>query len=187
VRSGRFIAHDVRKAAYRAVLSGACGHTYGHNSIWQMYDGRFEGVVTPGVTWREALDFPGASQMVHLRRLVESRPFFSRVPDTELVASAEQAPPLHVCASRDEDGSYAMIYLPTAGQSVTVNLERLSGTHCNAWWYDPRTGKASQFGTLERSEQATFTAPADGSDWVLVLDDAARGFPPPGRLDGGEN
>jgi hypothetical protein len=34
---GTFRDMDVRKQAYRAVLSGACGHTYGHHSVWQMW------------------------------------------------------------------------------------------------------------------------------------------------------
>jgi hypothetical protein len=185
LRKGRFSDYDVRKAAYRAVLSGACGHTYGHHSIWQMYDEHYEGVVAPGVTWREALDAPGAFQMQHVRRLCESRPYFSRVPDTELVAGAQGLEPaLHVCASRDADGSYALIYVPTAAQTVTVNVERLSGAALVAWWYDPRTGAASKIGMVARSEMAMFTTPVgggDASDWVLVIDDAARGYLPPGQ------
>ncbi|MEP7291969.1 MAG: DUF4038 domain-containing protein [Chloroflexota bacterium] len=68
VRSGRFSAHDVRKAAYRAVFTGACGHTYGHHTVWQMYNPqRYDGVLVPEATWQEALDYPGAFQMTHLR------------------------------------------------------------------------------------------------------------------------
>jgi hypothetical protein len=33
----RFDDSDVRMAAYRALLAGAAGHTYGNNSIWQMW------------------------------------------------------------------------------------------------------------------------------------------------------
>ncbi|MBZ0297131.1 MAG: glycoside hydrolase family 140 protein [Anaerolineae bacterium] len=181
LRSGRFSDFDVRKAAYRAVLSGACGHTYGHHSIWQMYDERYEPVLVPGMTWREALDAPGAYQMQYLRHLFESRPFFSRMPDSNLVANTTQTPPSQVCASRDAEGAYAMIYLPTAGQSVDVNLDRLSGSQFNAWWYDPRTGQSSAIGMFEPSPMQTFVSPQDGPDWVLVIDDAKRGFLPPGQ------
>jgi hypothetical protein len=34
----RFDAYDVRQAAYWALLAGACGHTYGNNNVWQMWD-----------------------------------------------------------------------------------------------------------------------------------------------------
>lgn len=33
----RFDDYDNRQSAYWSVLAGACGHTYGNNSIWQMY------------------------------------------------------------------------------------------------------------------------------------------------------
>ncbi len=57
---GYFRDHDVRKAAYRAVFAGACGHTYGHHSIWQFYDPqRREPVNHPWCDWRTALDRPG--------------------------------------------------------------------------------------------------------------------------------
>ncbi len=61
---GYFRDHDVRKAAYRAVFAGACGHTYGHHSIWQFYDPqRREPVNHPWCDWRTALDRPGAFQV----------------------------------------------------------------------------------------------------------------------------
>ncbi len=181
VRSGRFSDYDVRKAAYWAVLSGACGHTYGHHSIWQFYDGQQPGVTAPGITWRDALDMPGATQMGYLRRLIESRPFFSRIPDNQLVSYDGDMPENHICASRDTDGSYALIYFPKAAQQVTVHLERLSGKRLKAWWYDPHIGKPTDTGVIDRVGDHTFTSPKSGPDWVLVLDDAEKGFPPPGQ------
>lgn len=181
LRQGRFGDYDVRKAAYRAVLAGAFGHTYGHHSIWQMYDAKHEPVTNPGVTWQEALDFPGAGQLVHLRRLIESRPFLSRIPDQHLLIDAPTDPAEYVTASRGSDGSYAFIYLPNAGQSVNVNGNVLSGSTLKAWLYDPRTGEAREIGTFERAANMRFIAPETGLDWVLVLDDAASGYGVPGQ------
>jgi hypothetical protein len=88
----------------------------------------------------------------------------------------------HVQATRDADGSYAMIYLPAAGQTVTVDTSKLSGKRLKAWWYDPRTGTAqAQKGELPVGGKLEFTSPKEGPDWVLVLDDAARRFGPPGE------
>jgi hypothetical protein len=39
---GRFSDYDVRKQAYRAVFAGACGHTYGSHSVWQMWSPKHE-------------------------------------------------------------------------------------------------------------------------------------------------
>ena len=34
---GHSIAADVRRPLYWDLFSGACGHTYGHHSVWQMW------------------------------------------------------------------------------------------------------------------------------------------------------
>ncbi len=61
---GYLDAADVRRAAYRAVFAGACGHTYGAHPIWQFLDpARFPAVTAPRTLWREALPLPGAGQM----------------------------------------------------------------------------------------------------------------------------
>lgn len=92
----------------------------------------------------------------------------------------------HVQATRDERGSYAMIYVPTPGQAVTVDTSKLSGKQLKAWWYYPRTGAAKELqGDFRAGGKLEFTAPAEGPDWVLVLDDAAAGYPPPGTRAGG--
>lgn len=74
-----------------------------------------------------------------------------------------------------------MVYVPTAGQTVTVDTSKLSGTQLKAWWYDPRDGEARALeGSFPVGGNLEFTTPDSGPDWVLVLDDAASGYPPPG-------
>jgi hypothetical protein len=71
-----------------------------------------------------------------------------------------------------------MVYLPTT-HSVTVRLDKLSGA-VKAYWFDPRTGAASDAGSYANSGTQSFTPPSNGPDWVLVLDDASQGFGAPG-------
>jgi hypothetical protein len=86
----------------------------------------------------------------------------------------------HVQATRDANGSYAMIYVPAPDQTVTVDTSRLSGKRLKAWWYDPRTGKAAAHrGEFPAGGKQEFTSPAEGLDWVLVLDDVAKEYPRP--------
>src|SRR3546814_20548523 len=62
------------------------GHTYGENSVMQMYvPGRDKPAYGAELHWEEALDAPAASQMRHLKRLMLSRPYFERVPDQSLI------------------------------------------------------------------------------------------------------
>jgi hypothetical protein len=82
---GHSIAADVRRPLYWNLFSGACGHTYGHHSVWQMWAPDRAPVNDPLLPWFDAFDEPGAGQMRHGRRLIESRPVLTRVPDDSVV------------------------------------------------------------------------------------------------------
>jgi hypothetical protein len=182
-------AEVMRHKAYWAVFAGAFGHTYGHNDMYCFYDPAHPEQVAslPGNRgyWKDALQAPGGVQMHHLRALIESRPFLTRIPDQSLIVGEAGEGLRHMQATRDESGSYAMVYVPTAGQTVTVDTSKLSGKRLKAWWYDPRTGKANQIeGDFAVGGKLEFTTPAEGPDWVLVLDDGAKRYPKPGAKAG---
>ena len=174
--------YDARKAAYWATFAGACGHTYGCHDIWQFLGPGRPPVTDARTPWREAKDLPGAGQMRHLRALLESRPVLIRVPDQSLLASDPGRGTDHVRATRAGDGSYAFIY-SASGKPFTVALEKLSGERLRASWYDPRQGTAKVDGTFPRVGKKEFRPPSQGKghDWVLVLDDEAKGYPGPGE------
>jgi hypothetical protein len=105
-----------------------------------------------------------------------------RVPDQTLLASDPGKGAEHVRAARAVDGSYAFIYIPVP-RPITVRLDKLSGREVRAWWYDPKTGEAKLIGEFRRDGERTFTPSGTGeNDWVLVLDDASKDFPPPGKV-----
>lgn len=181
---GWFDDYDVRQAAYWALFAGAFGHTYGCHDVWQMLTPARKPVSSARTPWREAIELPGAWQMGHVRRLMLSRPFLSRIPDAALVAGGQGEGADHVEATRDRDGAYAFVYVST-GRAVTVDLGRLSGARVKGWWFDPRTGGATTIGEWPREAMRAFTPPGTpgrGNDWVLVLDDASKRFPPPGEV-----
>ena len=178
---GRFTDYDVRKQGYRSVFAGACGYTYGHHTIWQFFAPPREPINHPAFTWTEAICRPGAAQLIHLKNLLLSRPYFSRIPDQALLLSEAGEAGSHICATRDLDGSYALVYLPLADQSVRIDLGRLAG-RLSASWYDPRSGRSHSIGEFANQGAQTFVTPLGGPDWVLVLDEIARGFPPPGQI-----
>ena len=185
---GHSVAADVRRPLYWDLFTGACGHTYGHHSVWQMYDKSRKPINNPLNTWREAINDPGAAQMQHGRRLVESRPYLTRVPDDSVIAADEVATSVpgagtrRFAATRDEAGTYAMVYAPV-GRSFAVNMDKITGPKVKAWWFNPRDGKAAAIGEFPNTGTKRFTPPDPGEvlDWVLVLDDAAKNYPPPGQ------
>ena len=170
-----FDAH-VRQYAYWDVFAGAFGHTYGNHAVWQMYALGRRPVNGPLMEWRQAIERPGAQQMRHLRALIESRPFLSRVPDQGLLR--EPLSGADFLAATRGDG-YVMVY---SAQGRAIHLHPLPFPEARAWWFNPRSGQAQEAGKHSGAAPLSFSCPSEGfgSDWVLVLDDAGRGFPPPG-------
>ena len=86
-------------------------------------------------------------------------------------------------ATRDADGTYAMVYAPI-GRAFSVKMDTIKGPKVTASWFNPRTGAAAKFGEFANAGPREFLPPDPGEllDWVLVLDDAAKNYPPPGQV-----
>jgi hypothetical protein len=169
---GYYRDHDVRKQLYRSVFAGACGVTYGHHAVWQFFDGALKPAVNyPDRGWRDAIERPGANQVQHLRALMESRAYFSRIPDQSILASDAGQGPNHVRATRASDGAYALVYVPNT-QTVSVHMSAISGSNAKVSWYDPRTGETRAVGEYATIGTRFFVTPDIGPDWVLVLERA---------------
>jgi hypothetical protein len=84
-------------------------------------------------------------------------------------------------ATRDEVGSYAMIYVPV-GRKFSVKMNVIDGAEVIAWWYNPRNGEATKIGKYSNTGEQSFISPTPGEllDWILVLDDASKKYPAPG-------
>lgn len=190
-KRGHSVSSDVRAAMYWNLFNGAFGHTYGHHSIWQMYDPDkgSNPINNPLMTWKEAISQPGSLQMMYGRMLIESRPFLTRIPDPSIIETDRVATSVpgegryRFVATRDEGGTYAMIYAPV-GRKFGVRMDAIKGEKVKAWWYNPRTGKATQIGVFDNNVKSrTFISPDKGEilDWVLVLDDASKKYSAPGK------
>ncbi len=126
---GHSTAADVRRPLYWDLFSGAFGHTYGHHSVWQMWTPERGPINYPLMPWFEAIDQPGAGQMQYGRWLMESRPFLSRVPDDSIIVTDRVEPSVpgagryRFVATRDEAGTYAMVYAPL-GRTFKVKMDK---------------------------------------------------------------
>lgn len=195
--NGWFGDYDVRVSSYFSVFAGGFGITYGCNNIWQMNTGK-NPIVYARKTWKESLDLPGAYQMRHLKNLIESRPFLTRIPDQEVLMATQNAlVPFegkgmqHMQATRDgspgkKDATYIMVYLPV-GRSMTINTSYIASKRLRAWWYDPRQGcaiplgESDNTGTIEAKWNTLPWHNGTGPDWVYIVDDASKNYPPPGE------
>ena len=186
-QNGHSTATDVRRPLYWNLFSGAFGHTYGHHSVWQMWSPERTQVNRPLMPWYEAIDQPGAGQMIYGRLLMESRPFLTRIPDNSIIvsdkitSSVPGAGSYRFVATRDIEGTYAMVYAPI-GRKFSVRMDVIKGKEVVAWWFNPRNGEAKEIGKFTNTGTQSFNTPSPGEnlDWILVLDDVVKKYPAPG-------
>jgi hypothetical protein len=176
---GTSSAYDVRKLAWLDVFAGAFGHTYGCHDIWQMYAPHREPINGPHFPWYVAIDLPGSGQLKYLRQLIEARPMFDRVPDQTLITDALYAND-RIQATRGKD--YILIY-SAQGKKFTLNTNKISGKELIAHWYNPKNGEVKEAGKFTKQAQQEFSPPSSGygHDWVLIVDDASKNYPLPGK------
>lgn len=183
---GYSAAYDVRRAAYLDLFAGAHGHTYGCHSVWQMYAPNRKPVNGPLKPWSESLDLPGASDMTHVRALMESRPMLDRVPDQTLITTSTYAEGDRIQATRGKD--YLFVYTNT-GRPFTLNMGKISGTQVKGFWYDPREGTSKAIDKMDNTGKKEFTPPSSGlgKDWILILDDASKNYKEPQKISTRKN
>lgn len=167
----RWTDRDVRRYGYWSVFAGAFGYTYGQNSVMQMH-GTSDKTSAYGSheLWSSAINTPGASQMVHLKTLMLSRPFFERVPDQSLIAGKQGEKYNRLIATRGEN--YAFVYAYT-GRNMEINMGKIKGDKVKASWFNPRDGKITEIGEFDNKGVKEFNPPGEekeGNDWVLILD-----------------
>lgn len=175
---------DVRRYGYWSVFAGAFGYTYGDNSVMQFYNPLDKnpayGATKP---WQEAINDPGAGQMVHLKNLMLSRvdvasaengnAYFDRVPDQSLIvgtAGGDGEKYNRLLATRGHD--YIFVYTYN-GRNIPLKMGVIEGAQVKASWYNPRDGKTTAIGNIDNKGTHEFDAPGDvkdGNDWVLIID-----------------
>ena len=180
---GYFDDADVRQAAYWSIFSGSFGHTYGCHEVWQMYAPGKEPVRHARHYWYENINLPGAWDMIHLRKLIESRPITERIPFNEIIKNLYMPETEYNVATRGKD--YIMVYHPV-GKTAKLDLTLCGWPEAKGWWYNCQSGEVTLIGKISTDQTKDFK-PATrfrGNDWVLLLDNAAVDFPLPGFVEG---
>lgn len=169
---GWFDDVDVRQAMYWNLFSGSCGHTYGCHDIWQMLTSGRDPVGLARGNWKTSLDLPGAYDVIHARRLMESYDWASRVPSQEIIIS-ENTDYFHKIVAIRGKG-YALIYFPN-GEKTTLDVSPVAkGKGVIQKWMNPRNGEIVTVDKPAIQGIIEITPPSSGrgNDWVLILEEA---------------
>ncbi len=165
----------LRRQEYWAMLSGGKGQFYGNNYTDDFMAG-----------WKDFVDTTGVTQLMIWHAFFSSLPWQDLVPDQDhTVVTAgfgtpghdkDRASKMDFCtASRTEDGSVVVAYMPTP-RAITVNMSSLKAPAA-AKWFDPVSGSYITIpgGPFANAGSRSFAPPAkvndnygDG-DWVLLL------------------
>ena len=159
--NGWFNDHDVRQAAYWSVFSGACGHTYGCQPVWQMYDHTRAAVSFVRRTWREALDLPGAKQMEYLFNFMTEMDFTRFVPAQYLLF--DQTGEDIRCLQSENT---LLIYSPNPSQ---VNLFIPKDQHFTTSWLNPENGITIHGEEFIQTKRLQLSTPQGFFDSVLII------------------
>ncbi len=157
---GFFHALDIRQSAYRSVFAGACGHTYGHHGIWQMWQKGREPISSVEVDWKHGLKAIGGGQMQYLKKLMEQTYWYELKPDHLMTASGDSLQTLG-------SDQYLLIYQEQS-KDFTANID---GSPLSISVFDPETGKSKRLQNHLQSNHIKVNFPKKylNRDAVIVI------------------
>jgi Protein of unknown function (DUF4038)/Domain of unknown function (DUF5060) len=177
---GTIPAEIPRLMFWTCMLSGAAGHTYGANGIWQLnrrdqpYGKSPHGGTYGPIPWDDAMRLPGS------RQLGLAKAFLMRFPWQRLEPHPEWATWASASGAKDEfDVPYTagiaaalrITYAPDAQSVKCLNLDPKRSYRARS--FDPVSGSTAHLGTVQPDGKGTVSvSPPEGSkaDWVLVLE-----------------
>ena len=172
---------QVRRQAWWAMLSGACGQFFGNSPIYHLGGpGQLEMQTAPGNSdWRKALNSPGSRDAARVGAFFRGQPWSELVPDVDdtLVTDGRGEDVTFVTVAVTADNRRAIVYVPSDGiqpRTLTLDLARFS-TPLRAEWFNPaRDGPVRRLDApLPNSAGVQLNTPGDNgtgtNDWVLVL------------------
>ncbi|HUT36756.1 MAG TPA: DUF4038 domain-containing protein [Planctomycetota bacterium] len=166
-------ADDVRHVAWKALLSGSYGFTYGAAAVWLLKwdkaDRRGHGY-NPNTWWHEGMNLPGSAHMRHLRHFFTAFGWWKLEPRFADPAWCRFAEPEATVLATEADRR-AVVYAYGTKRSIGSLHGLTPATAYATTWFDPRTGSYREAPDLSATKAGALTLPdkPDGEDWVLML------------------
>ncbi len=155
---------------WTCLLSGAAGHTYGANGIWQVNprdnpDGSSPHGTSWGDTpWEEAYRLPGSGQLGLGKRLLERYPWWRFEPHPEWAEPHHTPQNRRLIYVAGIPGQVRVAYIPAEaswiawrGRAAIKELE--TGLAYHGFYFDPRTGREYDLGTVTADAQGNWSIP----------------------------
>lgn len=161
---------------WACVLSGAAGHTYGANGIWQVNrrDQPFgpspHGRSWGDIPWDEAARLPGATHIAHSKALLMRYPWCRFEPHPEWVDPHWNEKNYWMPFAAGIPGELRIIFIPTLWNPPLI--KSLESGHWRGFFFDPRTGRDIPIREVAPDSLGAWQSPIPPvvADWVLVLE-----------------
>ena len=171
-----------RLAFWASMLSGAAGHTYGGNGIWQVNTRQKPFGASPwggtwgSIPWEEVYRLPGSTQLGLAKGLLQRYAWWRFEPHQEWVKPAGGPQNLNAPFAAGIPGEVRVIYFyyPTyqkpAEQNQVLNIE--PGIRYKAFFWRPRDGEEYDLGIIKPDASGTWEIPIQPTleDWVVVIE-----------------
>jgi hypothetical protein len=161
---------------WAAILSGAGGHTYGANGIWQVNTREKPYGLSPhghswgGPPWDQAAQLPGSAQLGIGRSLLTRYSWWKLEPRAEIVSPRWTRDNYWQPFAAHIPDEVVIAYSPSGMKALQFdNLDRV---RYRGFFFNPSDGTEVSFGTVEPDANGGYKAPEFPifRDWVVVLD-----------------
>ena len=161
------------------VLSGACGHTYGANGLWQLNrPSRPHGNSPHGgnygeVTWQDAMDLPGSQQLGTARQILEAYRWWNFTPHQEWIYETPEGDPKTQAYAAGISGEVGIIYGRESFWASSPSIKESEwGADYRATFVHPVSGQKHP------TKFAGSYSPPAGGDWLLIISKKTEGPTP---------
>ena len=164
---------DARISAWKALLCGCAGYTYGAAGVWALKwdpaDTRLSGYNHQIAGWYAGMALPGTQQMSVLKAFFLHAAWQSLTPRFSDPAWAAWEDAEHCVLATDGNRRYVAYCYGATAKGVLKQLD--PAAHYAARWFDPRTGQYTIIETELQASNGQWTVPEKPEgDWVLVLE-----------------
>jgi len=168
-----------RLAFWGSVLSGAAGHTYGANGIWQVntreqpYGPSPHGNTWGNRPWDEAARLPGSRQLGFAKSLLMRYPWWQFEPHQEWVDPASSSEYYFLAYAAGIPGQVRVIYSYGLVWGATMKIKHLEpAVRYRALFFHPITGQEFPLGEVRPNAEGTWVVPQQPelTDWLVVLE-----------------
>jgi len=180
INCGPFTGYDAsRIGAWRAMLCGSAGFTYGVNGIWagcfstSTFTGWYGATSSYSYEpWYMGLGKPGSYEMTYMKNFFTAiGPWYELIPQFSSSRMANFVNRSNCFLSATEDASLFVAYF-FGDRNKTGTINTLDGDKVyDAYWFDPRSGRFILIEADIASPDGKYILPEkpDSRDWVFLL------------------